>query len=156
MRLVAECRAPPPVSNGVPSTCGGSAEVQGRNSAPTLTLGHDGRKFWEEETEHSPEARVALHEHQEKVKKAEELKKNPPKPKKERRFFKGGSGRAGSVGVWRPLSCLLPYQVRRAASHPASTETVHRFGALQRMGHRTTSTRRTGTSTWVGRITIAR
>lgn len=47
------------------------------------------RRFWEEETEHSPEARIAMHKHQEAVKKAEENKKNPPKKKKQRRYFRG-------------------------------------------------------------------
>ena len=46
------------------------------------------KRFWEEEVEHSPEARVAMHKHQEAVKAAEERKANPPKPKKKRRFFR--------------------------------------------------------------------
>jgi hypothetical protein len=49
------------------------------------------RQFWQEETEHTPAARFEMHKRQEGFKRAEELKKNPPKPKRERRFFHGAN-----------------------------------------------------------------
>eukprot|EP00056_Hartaetosiga_gracilis_P018763 m.11780 g.11780 ORF g.11780 m.11780 type:complete len:438 (+) comp7041_c0_seq1:146-1459(+) len=46
------------------------------------------RKYWQEEVEHTPRGRYEMHKKQEAMQQAEELKKNPPKPKKIRKFFK--------------------------------------------------------------------
>ncbi|EDQ90594.1 uncharacterized protein MONBRDRAFT_1116, partial [Monosiga brevicollis MX1] len=46
------------------------------------------KQFWEEETEHTPQARFMMQKKQEAFQRAEDMKRNPPPPKKERRFFR--------------------------------------------------------------------
>ncbi|EGD73085.1 hypothetical protein PTSG_04799 [Salpingoeca rosetta] len=53
-----------------------------------LTTDEAQKEFWAEEAEHTPQARYEMHKRQEAMQRAEELKKNPPKPKKERRLFR--------------------------------------------------------------------
>lgn len=56
-----------------------------------LTLLTPARQFWQEETDHTPQARYEMQKKQEAFKRAEELKRDPPKPKPQRRLFKGGT-----------------------------------------------------------------
>eukprot|EP00730_Choanoeca_flexa_P002089 TRINITY_DN10906_c0_g1_i6.p1 TRINITY_DN10906_c0_g1~~TRINITY_DN10906_c0_g1_i6.p1 ORF type:complete len:433 (+),score=123.05 TRINITY_DN10906_c0_g1_i6:157-1455(+) len=46
------------------------------------------QQFWQEETDHTPQARYEMQKKQEAFKKAEALKRDPPKPKPTRRLFK--------------------------------------------------------------------
>eukprot|EP00055_Hartaetosiga_balthica_P004620 m.12409 g.12409 ORF g.12409 m.12409 type:complete len:470 (+) comp3995_c0_seq2:274-1683(+) len=46
------------------------------------------REYWQEEVEHTPRSRFEMHKKQEAMQLAEDLKKNPPKPKKKKKMFK--------------------------------------------------------------------
>eukprot|EP00055_Hartaetosiga_balthica_P004621 m.12422 g.12422 ORF g.12422 m.12422 type:complete len:433 (+) comp3995_c0_seq3:274-1572(+) len=45
-------------------------------------------EYWQEEVEHTPRSRFEMHKKQEAMQLAEDLKKNPPKPKKKKKMFK--------------------------------------------------------------------
>eukprot|EP00049_Salpingoeca_infusionum_P013642 m.254834 g.254834 ORF g.254834 m.254834 type:complete len:418 (+) comp15495_c0_seq2:175-1428(+) len=55
---------------------------------PTTDLDKAQAEFWQEEMEHTPEARYRMQKQQEAFERAEELKKNPPKPVKERKLYR--------------------------------------------------------------------